>query len=91
MILGGLTWESQRQLAEVVTRPDSPEVLLVVEVVGNVADQRSTETALKSYMVHMSCLNTSTDKTYVRVQVGSSLPNDRRYRPTVTCEERQSR
>jgi len=39
----------------VVTRPDSPEVLLVVEVKGNVADQISAETALKSYMVHMSC------------------------------------
>jgi len=39
----------------VVTRPDSPEVLLVVEVKGNVADQKSTEAALKSYMVHMSC------------------------------------
>ncbi len=39
----------------VVTRPDSPEVLLVVEVKGNVADLKSTEIALKSYMVHMSC------------------------------------
>jgi hypothetical protein len=39
----------------VVTRPDSPEVLLVVEVKGNVADQKSTEASLKSYMVHMSC------------------------------------
>ena len=39
----------------VVTRPDSPEVLLVVEVKGSVADQKSTEAALKSYMVHMSC------------------------------------
>ena len=38
-----------------VTRPDSPEVLLVVEVKGNIADQKSTEAALKSYMVHMSC------------------------------------
>jgi len=39
----------------VVTRPDSPEVLLVVEVKGNVADQKSAEAALKSYMVHVSC------------------------------------
>ena len=39
----------------VVTRPDSPEVLLVVEVKGNAADQKNTEAALKSYMVHMSC------------------------------------
>ena len=39
----------------VVTRPDSPELLLVVEVKRNVADQKSTEAALKSYMVHMSC------------------------------------
>ena len=27
----------------------------MVEVKGNVADQKSTEAALKSYMVHMSC------------------------------------
>jgi hypothetical protein len=39
----------------VVTRPDSPEVLLVVEVKGNVADRKSAEAALKSYMVHVSC------------------------------------
>ena len=39
----------------VVTRPDSPEVLLVVEVEANVADQKSADAALKSYMVHMSC------------------------------------
>jgi hypothetical protein len=39
----------------VVTRPDSPEILLVVEVKRNVADQKSAEAALKSYMVHMSC------------------------------------
>ena len=39
----------------VVTRPDSPEVLLVVEVKGNVAEQEGAETALKSYMVHVSC------------------------------------
>jgi hypothetical protein len=39
----------------VVTRPDSPEVLLVVEVKRSVADQKSSEAALKSYMVHMSC------------------------------------
>jgi hypothetical protein len=40
----------------VVTRPDSPEVLLVAEIKkGNVTDQNSAEAALKSYMVHMSC------------------------------------
>jgi hypothetical protein len=39
----------------VVTKPDSPEVLLVVEIGGNVADQKGAETALKSYMVQMSC------------------------------------
>jgi hypothetical protein len=39
----------------VVTRPDSPEVLLVVEVKGDLADQKTTEAALKSYMVHISC------------------------------------
>ena len=39
----------------VVTGPDSTEVLLVVEIKGNVADQKSAEAALKSYMVHMSC------------------------------------
>jgi hypothetical protein len=39
----------------VVTRPDSPEVLLVAEVRRSVADQKSSEAALKSYMVHMSC------------------------------------
>jgi hypothetical protein len=39
----------------VVMRSDWPEVLLVVEVKGNVADQKSGEAALKSYMIHMSC------------------------------------
>jgi hypothetical protein len=39
----------------VVTRPDSPEVLLVVEVKGNDAGQKSAEAALKSYMVHVNC------------------------------------
>jgi len=39
----------------VVTRSDSPEVLLVVEVKSSVAEQKGSEAALKSYMVHMSC------------------------------------
>jgi hypothetical protein len=39
----------------VVTSPDSPKVLLVVQVRDHVADEKSTEAALKSYMVHMSC------------------------------------
>jgi hypothetical protein len=38
-----------------VTRTDSPEVLLVVEVKSAVSDRKSSEAALKSYMVHMSC------------------------------------
>jgi hypothetical protein len=38
----------------VVTRPDSPEILLVVEVKGT-ADKKRSEGALKSYMVHVSC------------------------------------
>ena len=39
----------------VVTRPDSPEILLVVEVRRNTAEQKSSEAALKTYMVRMSC------------------------------------
>jgi hypothetical protein len=39
----------------VVTRPDSPEILLAVEVKAGVADVKSAETQLKAYMVHMSC------------------------------------
>jgi hypothetical protein len=39
----------------VVTRPDSPEVLLAVEVKSGVADIGSWEAQLKAYMVHTSC------------------------------------
>jgi len=39
----------------VVTRPDSPEVLLAVEAKAVVADVKSAEAQLKAYMVHMSC------------------------------------
>jgi len=37
----------------VVTRPDSPEVLLAVEAKAVVADVKSTEAQIKAYMVHM--------------------------------------
>ncbi len=39
----------------VITRPDSPEVLLAVETKAVVADVKSAEAQLKGYMVHMSC------------------------------------
>jgi hypothetical protein len=39
----------------VVTRPDSPEVLLAVEAKAVVTDVKSAEAQLKAYMVHMSC------------------------------------
>jgi len=39
----------------VVTRSDSPEVLLVVEVKDRIADMDNAEKALRDYMVHMSC------------------------------------
>jgi hypothetical protein len=39
----------------VVTRPDSPEVLLVVEIKAGPVDVKSVEEQLKRYMVHMSC------------------------------------
>lgn len=39
----------------VVTRPDSPEVLLAVETKVAAADVKSAEAQLKAYMVHMSC------------------------------------
>jgi len=39
----------------VVTRSDSPEVLLVVEVCGRTVDTKSIEAALRGYMVHISC------------------------------------
>jgi hypothetical protein len=39
----------------VVTRPDSPEVLLAVEAKAVVAEGKSAEAQLKAYMVHMSC------------------------------------
>lgn len=39
----------------VVTRTDSPDVLLVVEIKGADADQKSSEAGLKSYMVHVGC------------------------------------
>ena len=39
----------------VVTRPDSPEVLLVVETKAGQVDIKSVEAQLKKYMVHMSC------------------------------------
>jgi hypothetical protein len=39
----------------VVTRPDSPEVLLAVEAKAVVAGVKSAEAQLKACMVHMSC------------------------------------
>ena len=39
----------------VVTRPDSPEVLLAVEVKAVIADVKNAEAQLKAYMAHMSC------------------------------------
>jgi len=39
----------------VVTRPDSPEVLLAVEVRAAIADVKNAEAQLRAYMTHMSC------------------------------------
>lgn len=39
----------------VVTKPDSPEVLLVVEIKTRMTDAKDAEEQLKRYMVHMSC------------------------------------
>lgn len=39
----------------VVTGPDSPEILLVVELRGDSGGLNSTEAALKSYMAQMNC------------------------------------
>jgi hypothetical protein len=39
----------------VITRPDSSEVLLVVEVKRRIADVTNTEAQLKRYMVQISC------------------------------------
>jgi hypothetical protein len=39
----------------VVTRPESPDVLLVVETKAGPVDVTDAEVQLKKYMVHMSC------------------------------------
>lgn len=39
----------------VVTKPDSPEIFLVVELKRSSADLQIAEAALKSYMVRVSC------------------------------------
>jgi hypothetical protein len=39
----------------VVTKPDSPDVLLAVEVKAEVVGARGGETQIKGYMVHQSC------------------------------------
>jgi hypothetical protein len=39
----------------VITRPDSPEVLLVVEVKSRIADVTNAEAQLKRYMVQINC------------------------------------
>jgi hypothetical protein len=39
----------------VITKPDSPDVLLAIEVKAEVAGARGGEAQIKDYMVHQSC------------------------------------
>ncbi len=54
----------------VVTKPDSPEVLLAVEVKNGAGDVLVAETRIKDYMVHQSCpvgmLVTAEDTSFFR-------------------------